>query len=156
MAYNGTPGGAQTNYVPSAERRDSTAQGQGWRGFSVITVQCVSNSTCNSRLRFYNSTNGNLDLTLTKNINSGAAIAANTRTGGDFNASAYNVLGNAWAGSVVADTTNGPQLSVVSYSIRPGNNIAGATSAANTNDGVKETFLPAIYKRNTVNLSRPT
>ncbi len=155
VAYNGAPGGAQTNYVPSAERRNSTAQGQGWRGFSVITVQCVSNSTCNSRLRFYNATNGNLDLTLTKNINSGAAIAANTRTGGDFAASAYNVLGNAWAGSVVVDTTNGTQVSVISYSIRPGNNIAGSTTAANAADGGKESFLPAIYQRNTDNVSCP-
>lgn len=155
VAYNGSAGGAQTNYVPSAERRDSTAQGQGWRGFSVITVQCVSNNTCNSRLRFYNATNGNLDLTLTKNINSGAAIAANTRTGGDFAASAYNVLGNAWAGSVVVDTTNGTQVSVISYSIRPGNNIAGSTTAAIASDGGKETFLPAIYQRNTDNVSCP-
>ena len=155
VAYNGLPGGAQTNYVPSAERRDSTAQGQGWRGFSVITVQCVANSTCNTQFRFYNATNGNLDLTLTKSVNAGAAIAANTRTGGDFSASSYNVLGNAWVGSVVVDTTNGTQTSVISYSIRPGNNIAGSTSAANTADGGKETFLPAIYQRNTDNVSCP-
>lgn len=155
VAYNGTAAGAQTNYVPSAERRDSTAQGQGWRGFSVVIVQCVSNSTCNSRLRFYNAANGNLDLTLTKNVNSGAAVGANTRTGGDWAASSYNVLGNAWAGSVVVDTTNGTQVSVTAYSIRPGNNVAGATSAANTNDGGKETFLPAVYQRNTDNVSCP-
>lgn len=154
VAYNGLPGGAQTNYVPSAERRDDP--NQGWRGFSVIILQCVSNSTCNSRLRFVNAGTGATDLTLTKNVAPGAAIGANTRSGGDFDPNTFDSsLGDAWAGSVIVDTTNGTQLSVISYSIRPANNVAGSTSAANANDGGKETFLPAVYQRNTDNVSCP-
>jgi hypothetical protein len=154
VAYNGLSGGAQTNYVPSAERRDDP--NQGWRGFSVIIVQCVSNSACNARLRFNNAGTGATNLTLTKTIAAGAAIGANTRTGGDFPANTFDTnLGDAWAGSVVVDTTNGTDVSVIAYSIRPGTNLAGATSAANAAVGGKETFLPAIYQRNTQNVSCP-
>ena len=154
VAYNGLVRGATQSYVPSAERRNDPALG--WRGFSVIAVQCVSGSTCNAAIDFINATTGQTNLTLTKSINAGAAIGANTRTGGNFAANLYEVLGNAWAGSVVVRSTNGTNLAVIAYSIRPGTNVAGGTSSATALDGGMETFLPAVYQKNTQNVSCPS
>ena len=46
VAYNGLIRGATQSYVPSAERRVDAALG--WRGFSVIVVQCASTTACNA------------------------------------------------------------------------------------------------------------
>lgn len=155
VAYNGLTRGATQSYVPSAERRVDAVQG--WRGFSVIVVQCAATSSCNTTLEFINAGTGATDLTLTKTVAAGAAIGANTRTGGDFDPNTIGAaLGNAWAGSVRVRSTNSTNLAVIAYSLRPANNVAGATSAATTQDGGIETFLPAVYQKNTQNVSCPS
>lgn len=155
VAYNGLVRGSTTSYVSSAERRFDASLG--WRGFSVIAVQCAATTTCNAAIDFVNATTGATNLTLTRSINAGAAIGANTRSGGDFDPNLYaNALGDAWAGSVVVRSTNGTNLSVIAYSIRPGTNVAGGTSAASSQDGGLETFLPAVYQKNTQNVSCPS
>ena len=155
VVYNGLMSGATQSYVPSAERRvDATA---GWRGFSVIVVQCASTTPCNAAISFVDSATGQTNLTLTGTMNAGAAITTNTRSGGEFDPNQIAIaLGNAWAGSVVVRSTNSTNLAVIAYSIRPANNQAGGTSAATTVDGGIETFLPAVYQKNTQNVSCPS
>ena len=155
VAYNGLVRGATQSYIPSASRRFDAALG--WREFSQIVVQCASTTTCNAAIDFINATTGQVNLTLTKSVNAGAAIGANTKGGGDFDPNLYaTALGNAWTGSVVVRSTNGTNLAVVAYSIRSGNNQAGGTSGATVQDGGIETFLPAVYQKNTQNVSCPS
>lgn len=151
VAYNGASSGAETNYVPSAERR---IDGNLARGFSVIIAQCLESSgTCAVQLQFVNATTGNTDLTLNRTINAGAALGANTNTGGDWPASDFNPLGTAWAGSVIVRTTNSTDIGVVAYSIRPVSLVGGSTSGSNANDAGRETFLPTAYQINTAGQS---
>ena len=155
VAYNGLVRGATQSYIPSASRRVDTALG--WREFSQIVVQCASTTTCNAAIDFINATTGQVNLTLTKSVAANAAIGANTKGGGDFDPNLYaTALGSAWTGSVVVRSTNGTNLAVVAYSIRSGNNQAGGTSGATVQDGGIETFLPAVYQKNTQNVSCPS
>jgi hypothetical protein len=155
VAYNGLVSGAAQNYIPSAERRFDSALG--WRGFSQILVQCLATTSCNVALDFINGSSGQTNLTLTKTVASNAAIGANTNTGGDFDPNQYaSALGNNWQGSVIVRSTNSTNLGVIAYSIRPGTNVAGGTSAAATTDAGLETFLPAVYQKNTQNVSCPS
>ncbi|MEA3335221.1 MAG: hypothetical protein U9R25_04880 [Chloroflexota bacterium] len=155
LAYNGASSGSVKNYIPSSERRYDAVQG--WRGFSVAIVQCAeSSSSCDVKLDYVNSQTQNVDLTVSKTINAGAALGSNTKGGGDFDPNLYAThLGDTWAGSVIVSTTNNKKVSVISYSIRPGTLIAGATSAANAGDAGAETFLPAVYQKNTDGVSCP-
>ncbi|MCA9869959.1 MAG: hypothetical protein KDI03_01450 [Anaerolineae bacterium] len=154
MAYNGFAQASQTSYVPSAERR--VQAGDVWSGFSIISAQCVSNTACDVRFQFTDQ--GNVALTLTKNgVAPGASVAANTRAGGDFDPNLYSSLGvnGQWAGSVIVSSTNGQTLAVVSESIRPNINVSGATSSATVAEGGRESFLPAVYQKNSANQSCP-
>ena len=155
VAYNGLVRGATQSFIPSASRRYDAALG--WREFSQIVVQCASTTTCNAAIDFINATTGQVNLTLTKSVAANAAIGANTKGGGDFDPNLYaTALGSAWTGSVVVRSTNGTNLAVVAYSIRSGNNQAGGTSGATVQDGGIETFLPAVYQKNTQNVSCPS
>lgn len=155
VAYNGSSSGADRNFIPSAERRVDTVQG--WRGFSVIIAQCLeSSSSCAVKIEFVNATTGSVDLTLNKTLTPGSALGANTRGGGDFGESTFEVLGGTWAGSVIVSTTNSTDISVIAYTIRPATTLAGSTSGANTAEAGSETFLPAIYQKNVDGVSCPS
>ena len=126
QAYGGVDSGAARVFVPSVERRcvDCTwnpgaGQFGDWVGFSVVTVQCLSNTPCNTRIRFTGQTSTMTNLTLPdKVIQPGAAIAASTRAGNDYDQNLFTQLrdnGNpsfpfAWAGSAIVETTNSTQV----------------------------------------------
>jgi hypothetical protein len=155
IAYNGSAAGATKQYAPSVSRRVSTTQG--WREFSIINAQCLETSgSCNVRIEFIEASTGQTKLTLNRSIVAGAALGANTRGGGDFQpASQFEVLGDAFAGSAIVSTTNNTKIAVVVQSIRPATNLAYATSGANSSEAGTETFLPAVYQKNTSNVSCP-
>ena len=153
--YNALTRGAQTSYIPSVERRVDSAGV--WRGFSVINVQCFSTTTCQIAIDFVNAATGLTNLTVPLSMAPGAAIGCNTRSGGQCDANAIAAaLGNEWAGSAVVRSTNGTNLSVISQTTRPSSRLAIATSSATTSDGGAETFLPAVYQKNTQAVSCPT
>jgi hypothetical protein len=87
-------------------------------------------------------------LTLTRTINPGVAIGANTRAGGNFNQSDYNVLRNSndpanvarWAGSAIVSTLNNTDVAVVNFNIRPDSNVA----AGNGGVGIKRFWRPNL------------
>lgn len=161
-AYTGAASGGTTSYVSSVERRCSNCAwnpGGGqtgfWQGFSVVIAQCLSTSTpCQVRIRFIGQTGTMGNLTLNKTINPGAALGANTRAGGDWSASEFNVLRNSsdptgqafWAGSAEISTTNGTDIAVVNYSVRPDVNVAAGNSGAGQASAGRQTFVPAVYK----------
>lgn len=159
-AFSGLASGANRSYVSSVERRcvncawNPPAQTGDWRGFSVVIAQCLSATPCQVRFEFIGQTSTMGNLTLNKTINSGAAVGANTRAGGDFAASDFNVLRNSsdpagqafWAGSAIVSTTNGTDIAVVNYSLRPDINIAAGNAGAGANDAGLRTFIPSAYK----------
>ena len=90
----------------------------------------------------------------TKNVNSGAAIAANTRTGGEQRLSIQRVGASAWAGSVVVDTTNGTQISVISYTAFAPATASPVQRRLPTPLTAARKAPPTIYQRNTDNVCR--
>jgi hypothetical protein len=154
VSYNGSASSGQEVFVASAERRYDPVQD--WRGFTVVIAQCAEDSqSCDVRLRYINANTGTTDLTLPRTIVAGAALGANTRNGGDWDFEDFEVLGDLWVGSVVVDTTNQTDISVIVYTIRPGTLIAGSSSGAIAANGGTETFLAGIYQKNTENISCP-
>jgi hypothetical protein len=154
VSYNGSASSGQEVFVASAERRYDPVQD--WRGFTVVIAQCAEDSqSCDVRLRYINANTGTTDLTIDRSIVAGAALGANTRNGGDWDFDTFAVLGDLWVGSVVVDTTNQTDISVIVYTIRPGTLIAGSSSGAIAANGGTETFLAGIYQKNTENISCP-
>lgn len=159
-AFNGIASGANRNFVSSVERRctncawNPPSQTGTWQGFSVVIAQCLSTTPCQVQIEFKGQTNTMGDLTLTKTINPGAAVGANTRAGGDFASSQFNVLRNssdpagqaAWAGSAIVSTLNGTEIAVVNYSLRPDINIAAGNVGVSAGNAGLQTFIPAVYK----------
>ena len=167
QAYGGVDSGAARVFVPSVERRcvDCTwnpgaGQFGDWVGFSVVTVQCLSNTPCNTRIRFTGQTSTMTNLTLPdKVIQPGAAIAASTRAGNDYDQNLFTQLrdnGNpsfpfAWAGSAIVETTNSTQVAVIAWSVRPRENISPAISGASAANAGTQSYLPLVYKVGTCN-----
>jgi hypothetical protein len=159
IAYNGSAAGATKQFAPSVSRRfvPPSTVNSNWREFTIINAQCLETSgSCNVKIEYFEASTGLKKLELTKSIVAGAALGANTRGGGDFNPSQYDVLGNEFAGSAIVSTTNNTKIAVVVQSIRPFTNVAYATSGANATEGGAETFLAAVYQKNTNNTSCPT
>ena len=167
QAYEAISSGSSQVYGPSVERRcvdcawnPSAGQNGDWVGFSIVTVQCLSSTPCNMRMRFIGQTSSMTNLTLPdKVIQSGAAVAASTRAGNDYDKNLFNQLRDnanptfpfAWAGSVIVETTNSTQVAVVVFNVRPRENISpGAAGASISNAGVL-TYLPTAYKIGTCN-----
>ena len=160
-AYSAVSSGATRSYVSSVERRctDCTwapPQYGNWQGFSVVTVQCLSATPCEMDMQFVGqtSTMGNLTLPM-KTLNPGAAVAASTRAGNDYDKALFSALKDStdpanqarWAGSVIVSTRNGTEVAVVAYNQRPDVFIAvGFGGAGAANAGLKS-FLPAVYKK---------
>jgi hypothetical protein len=156
MAYNGLVRGASSNYLPTVERRLHPTQG--WRGQSTINAQCLATTPCTVVIDYVNAATQQIDLTLPPlTVAPGAAIGANTRSGGSYPANLFaDELGDTWTGSAIVRSTNGTNLGVIAQSIRPGNNETGGTSAATSVDAGIETFLPVIYQKNTQSVSCPS
>ncbi len=96
-------------------------------------------------LHYINGTTGNEDLTISSQyLAPRAAKGFNTRTGGDVSASTYNILGGAWVGAIVVDSTQ--PVAVVQYTIRPTTLIAGAYTGVHAGVAGLNTSLPAIYQ----------
>ena len=96
---------------------------------------------------FVNAATGQTNLTLTRSINAGAAITANTRSGGEFDPNQIAAaLGNVWAGSVIVRSTNNTNLAVIAYSIRSANNQASGTSAATIEDRARDLSAGSLSK----------
>jgi hypothetical protein len=162
QAYGAVASGASQVFVPSVERRcvncawsPGTGQFGDWVGFSVVTVQCLSSTACNTRIRFIGQTSTMTNLTLPdKVIQPSAAVAASTRAGNDYDQNLFNQLrdnGNptfpfAWAGSVIVETTNSTQVAVVVWSVRPRENISPAVSGASISNAGTQSYLPLVYK----------
>lgn len=163
-AYSGVASGAPRSYVSSVERRCSDCtwapyQGQNgsWQGLSVVTVQCLSTTTaCQVQMQFVGQTATMANLTLpTKTVAPGAAVAASTRAGNDYDQNLFSVLRNSsdpagqafWAGSVIASTTNNTPIAVVAYNQRPIDNIATGSAGAGAANAGLSTYIPAAYKR---------
>ncbi|MFZ1597597.1 MAG: hypothetical protein WAW26_17230, partial [Anaerolineae bacterium] len=88
-------------------------------------MQNLGNSNANVTLRYRNAATGNEDLTISnQTITPNAAKGFNTRSGGNVGATVYNVLGGAWAGSVMVESSQ--PLAVAQITLRPDNNVAGA------------------------------
>ncbi|MCS6844730.1 MAG: hypothetical protein NZ528_10510 [Caldilineales bacterium] len=156
VAYNGTSSGATRQFVPSVSRRyvDPPTISSNWREFTIINAQCLEASgSCAVKIEYFDAFTGNKVLELNRTIVAGAALGANTRAGGDFDPSVFNPLGNNFAGSAIVSTTNNTQIAVVVQSIRPFTNVAYSTSGANASEAGTETFLPAVYQRNTAGTS---
>lgn len=159
-AFSGVAAGANRSFVSSVERRctncawNPPAQTGTWQGFSVIIAQCLSTTACQVQIQFIGQTSTMGNLTLTKTINPGAAVGANTRAGGDFASSQFNVLRNStdpanqagWAGSAIVSTLNGTEVAVVNYSLRPDINIAAGNVGAGASNAGLQTFVPSVYK----------
>jgi hypothetical protein len=160
-AYGGLANGVNRSFVSSVERRcvncawnPGAGQLGDWRGFSVVIAQCLSATPCQVRIEFIGQTATMGNLTLNRTINPGAAVGANTRAGGDFAASDFNVLRNStdpagqafWAGSAVVSTTNGTNVAVINYSLRPDINIAAGNAGAGAANGGTQTYVPTAYK----------
>lgn len=158
IAYNGSPSGATKQFAPSVSRRfvPPSSVSSNWREFTIINAQCLETSgSCNVKIEYFDAATGTKKLELTRSIVAGAALGANTRGGGDFSASQFDVLGNEFAGSAIVSTTNNTKIAIVVQSIRPFSNVAYAWSGANASEGGTETFLPAVYQKNTANTSCP-
>lgn len=159
-AFSGLSSGATRSFVSSVERRcvncawNPPSQTGDWRGFSVVIAQCLSATPCQVRFEFKGQTATMGNLTLNKTINPGAAVGANTRAGGDFTPADFSVLRNStdpagqafWAGSAIVSTTNGTDIAVVNYSLRPDINIAAGNGGAGANSAGVRTFVPTVYK----------
>lgn len=156
-AYNGVSSGAQPVFAPSVERRctDCDPNAGSWQGFSITIVQNLGSSNANVTLRYRNAATGNEDLTIFgQTITPNAAKGFNTKTGGNVAASVYNVLGGAWAGAVTVES-NQP-LAVAQIAIRPDNNVAGAYTGVHSGQASTNTYLPAVYQKNTAYTSCPS
>jgi hypothetical protein len=155
-AYNGASGGAQQVFAPSVERRctDCNPAAGSWQGFSITIVQNLGSSNANVTLRYLNATTGNEDLTISgQTITPNAAKGFNTKTGGNVAAIVYNVLGGAWAGAVMVESSQ--PLAVTQITIRPDNNVAGAYTGVHSGLASTNTYLPAVYQKNTAYTSCP-
>lgn len=164
-AYSAVASGATRIYVPSVERRCTNCAwnpappnaDQYWQGLSVVTVQCLSTSTpCEVDMQFVGQTSNMSNLTLPmKTLNPGAAVAASTRAGNDYQQSLFNQLRRdtdpanqaSWAGSVIVSTRNNTQIAVVAYNQRPTDAIAVGFSGAGTANAGSQTYVPTVYKR---------
>ena len=156
-AYNGASSGAQPVFAPSVERRctDCNPNAGSWQGFSITIVQNLGSSNANVTLRYRNAATGNEDLTISgQTITPNAAKGFNTKTGGNVEASVYNVLGGAWAGAVMVES-NQP-VAVAQIAIRPDNNVAGAYTGVHSGLASTNTYLPAVYQKNTAYTSCPS
>jgi hypothetical protein len=162
QAYSAVTSGVPQVYVPSVERRcvdcawnPGAGQLGDWVGFSVVTVQCLSATPCNMRMRFVGQTANMTNLTLPdKVIQPGAAVAASTRAGNDYDKNLFNALRDnanpsfpfAWAGSAMVETTNSTQVAVVVFNVRPRENISPGTAGASISNAGTQTLLPVVYK----------
>ena len=156
-AYNGASSGAQQVFAPSVERRctDCNPNAGSWQGFSITIVQNLGNSNANVTLRYLNATTGNEDLIISgQTITPNAAKGFNTRSGGNVAASVYSVLGGAWAGAVIVES-NQP-VAVAQMTLRPDNNVAGAYTGVHSGLASTNTYLPAVYQKNTTYTSCPS
>jgi hypothetical protein len=156
IAYNGSADGSAKLYAPSVGRRfvPPSTVSSNWREFTIINAQCLETSgSCSVKIEYFDAFTGAKKLELSKSIVAGAALGANTRGGGDFNPSQFDVLGNEFAGSAVVSTTNNTKIAVVVQTIRPFTNVAYAWSGAGAAEGGTETFLPALYQKNTAGTS---
>lgn len=94
-----------------------------------------------------------------KIIQPGAAVAASTRAGNDYDKNFFNQLrdnGNpqfpfTWAGSVIVETTNNTQVAVVVFTVRPRENISPGLAGSSIADAGTQTNLPLVYKIGTWN-----
>jgi len=148
VIYNGSGSGSTKTFVPSVERRYVVQGGiQKWRGFSVIAIQNLSSATTASvTLHYINAFTGLEDLTIgPETINPQAAKGFNTKSGGDVDKTLYNVLGDAWVGSVIIDST--VDVAVIAYSIRPTSKMAGSTLGVTSAVAGTKTFLPMAYQK---------
>ncbi|MFZ1471328.1 MAG: hypothetical protein WAV79_00245, partial [Anaerolineae bacterium] len=155
-AYNGVSGGAQPVFAPSIERRctDCNPNAGSWQGFSITIVQNLGNSNANVTLRYRNAATGNEDLTISnQTITPNAAKGFNTRSGGNVGATVYNVLGGAWAGAVMVESSQ--PLAVAQITLRPDNNVAGAYTGVHSGLASTNTYLPAVHQQNTAYTSCP-
>lgn len=165
-AYSAVSSGATKSYVPSVERRctdctwnpPTAGSDATWQGLSVVTVQCLSATPCQVQMQFIGQTSNMSNLTLpTKTLNPGAAIAASTRAGNDYDKSLFTQLRkdtdpanqSSWAGSVVVNTLNNTDVAVVAFTIRPTDQIAVGFSGASSANGGLKTYLPSAYLRGT-------
>lgn len=165
-AYSAVASGASKIYVPSVERRctdctwnpPTAGSDATWQGLSVVTVQCLSSTPCQVNMEFVGQTSAMSNLTLpTKTLNPGAAVAASTRAGNDYDKSLFTALRrntdptnqSTWAGSVIVSTANGTDVAVVAYNQRPTDRISVGFSGAGTVNAGTQTFVPAVYKRGT-------
>lgn len=165
-AYSAVASGASRIYVPSVERRctDCTwnppvaGSDLTWQGLSVVTVQCLSATPCQVNMQFIGQTANMTNLTLpTRTVNPGAAVAASTRAGNDYDKNLFTALRrdtdppnqSSWAGSVIVSTANGTNVAVVAYNQRPTDRIAVGFSGAGASNAGLSTYLPSIYKRGT-------
>ena len=156
-AYNGVSGGAQPVFAPSIERRctDCNPNAGSWQGFSITIVQNLGSSNANVTLRYRNAATGNEDLTISnQTITPNAAKGFNTKTGGNVEAIVYNVLGGAWAGSVMVESSQ--PLAVAQITLRPDNNVAGAYTGVHSGLASTNTYLPGVYQKNTAYTSCPS
>jgi hypothetical protein len=162
-AFNGVASGAGENFVSSVERRcvdcawNPPQQTGNWRGFSIVSVQCVSATPCQVRFEFVGQTSTMANLTLPDmTVAPGAVVSANTRAGDSFNQALFNGLTNSsggpaelnmWAGSVIVRTMNGTEIAAIAYNQRPENFLATGSNGVSSPNAGLSTYLPSIYKR---------
>jgi hypothetical protein len=83
--------------------------GSTWERWSAVNVMNVGAQTTDVTIKYYDD-DGNLELTLpTQSLDSGQAVGANTRNGGDFASWRFDALGTNFTGSVQVTTSGGDQ-----------------------------------------------
>ena len=153
LSYPSSASGATRNFVPGVERRfeatTTTTPTPNLLGFSVITAQCLDQSTaCSVKMEFYNPGTPTPVATLTCSVAPNAARAANTNSGGDCPVGAsLTSLGDSFNGSVVVSSTNDKNLAVVAYTVRPGSAMMDGFRSATAADASTWSFAPAAYQK---------
>jgi len=150
VVMNASATSASKVFAPSIARRTRMKGGSlKWVEWSIITVQNPSTSqNATVSLTYVNGDTGSIDLQITGQvIGPGAAKGYNTKSGGDVDKTIFEVLGDAWTGSVIIDSTIPVVVGVIGTRGQNNQSIAtlGVSSAVAGND----TFLPAIYQKKT-------
>ncbi|MBC7224930.1 MAG: hypothetical protein H5T59_11775 [Anaerolineae bacterium] len=152
MVMNGSATAATKVYVPSVARRTRMKGGSlKWVEWSIITVQNPSTTTNASvSLTYINGDTGTIDLTITGQIiGPGAAKGYNTKSGGDVDKTVFDVLGDAWTGSVIVQSNIPVVVGVIGT--RGQNSQAIGTLGVSSATAGTDVFLPAVYQKKSGN-----
>jgi len=101
-----SPGDGRSSVILPLQYRHKS--GGTWQRWSAVNVMNVGSQPTTVYFKYYDEA-GSWKLTLTEALDPGRVVGANTRNGGDFNASAFDPLGTNFTGSVLVTASGGDQ-----------------------------------------------